>query len=93
MMAKSTRDRYERTKDLIEDLRLIRSGQAPLFARSMLDLSQIPATGPAEPGPPATAAQPAGGPGLDSRLIIVGLVVMILSVLANLVLLLVVLGK
>jgi len=93
MMAKSTKDRYDRTKDLIEDLRLIRAGQAPLFARSMLDLSQIPATGPAEPGPPAAGAQPAGGPGIDRRLIMIGLVVMILSVLANLVLLVVVMGK
>jgi hypothetical protein len=94
MMAKGVKDRYERVSDLIDDLRLIRGGQAPLFARSVLDLSQIPATGPAEPGPPATAAaQPASGARVDSRLFIVALVLMILSLLANLVLLMVMVGK
>ena len=93
MMAKGTKDRYERVQDLIEDLRLIQGGQAPLFARSVLDLSQIPPTGPAEPVPPATAVHPAPGSGIDSWLIMVALVVMILRVLANLVLLSVVLGK
>ncbi len=93
MMAKSTKDRYERITDLIEDLRLIRGGQAPLFARSALDLSQIPPTGPAEPGPPAAAAPPAPVAGIEIRLFIIALVVMILSLLANLVLLLVVVGN
>ncbi len=94
MMAKSVKDRYERVSDLIDDLRLIRGGQAPLFARSVLDLSQIPATGPAEPGPPATAAaQSASGARVDSRLFIIALVLMILSLLANLVRLMVMVGK
>ncbi len=92
MMAKSVKDRYERVADLIDDLRLIRGGQPPLFASSALDLSQIPPTGPAEPGPPATAAVPAAGTGIDVRLFMIALVVMILSLLANLVLLVVVLG-
>ncbi len=93
MMAKKPRDRYERVTDLLEDLTLIRKGLPPHFARSALDLSQIPPTGPAEPGPPASVEPRTGlGQAMDSPLFVIAVVVMIVSLLVNIVLLLIVAG-
>ena len=94
MMAKKTRDRYERVTDLLEDLALIKKGHAPHFARGALDLSQIPATGPAEAGPPVSVTPPSGlAQAMDNPLFMIAVVIMIVSLLANIVLVLVVAGK
>ena len=87
--AKKQKDRYERVSDLIQDLDLIRDGRPPHFAGGTIDLSQIPPTGPAEPSKSGAGM---AGPVAESRitdnpLIVVGLVVMVLSLLANLVML------
>jgi len=94
MMAKRTKDRYERVADLIEDLDLIRDGQPPHFARGAIDLSQIPQTGPAEPSKSGTGmAGPAAGDRItDSPLVVIGLVVLVLSLLANLLMLVILVG-
>ncbi|MDB5331690.1 MAG: pknB [Phycisphaerales bacterium] len=47
-MAKNREDRYARTEDMLEDLRAVRAGQAPLHARRTVDLDvlgQIEETG------------------------------------------------
>ncbi len=89
MMAKKLKDRYERVADLIEDLDLIRDGLSPHFAGGAIDLSQIPPTGPAEPSKSGAgmAGPVADGRITDNPLIVVGLVVMVLSLLANIVML------
>ncbi len=88
MMAKMQKDRYERVTDLLEDLELIAKGQPPHFARGAIDLSQIPPTGPAEPGKSGTGmAAPARTGVTDHPAIMAGLVVIVLSLLANLILL------
>jgi serine/threonine-protein kinase len=94
MMAKKPKDRYERVADLIVDLDLIRAGRSPHFAGGTIDLSQVPPTGPAEPGKSGTGMP---GPVVESRimdnpLVVIGLVVMVLSVLANLVMLMILVG-
>ena len=89
MMAKRTKDRYERVTDLIEDLDLVRAGQPPHCAGGTIDLSQIPATGPPEPSKTGTgmAGPVAGSRITDNPVIVAGFVVMALSLLANLVML------
>ena len=98
MMAKRLTDRYERVTDLIEDLDLIRAGQPPHFAGGAIDLSQIPPTGPVEPSKTSAGTglgmggPAAGGRFTDNPVIVAGLVVMVLSLLANLVMLVILVG-
>ncbi len=96
MLAKRTKDRYERVTDLIEDLDLVRAGQPPHFARGAIDLSQIPQTGPAEPSKTgsgmALTGPVNGGRITDNPLFVVGLVVIVLSLLANLLMLVILVG-
>ena len=40
-MAKRRNDRYESTADMLEDLRAVRSGQAPIHARHAVDLDRL----------------------------------------------------
>lgn len=40
-MAKKREDRYHSTADLLEDLRLVRAGQAPMHARRAVDLDKL----------------------------------------------------
>ncbi|HEY5650435.1 MAG TPA: serine/threonine-protein kinase, partial [Acidimicrobiia bacterium] len=92
MMAKSRDDRYLNATDLLEDLDLVAEGKAPHFAHKSLDLSSI---SPAMSGPapaPTVVEQPASPAAGGSTLLVVVTVVMILSLIANLVLLVVALG-
>ncbi len=41
MMAKNPRDRYQSTKELLEDLKSIREGRPPVHARRIFDMSQL----------------------------------------------------
>ncbi|MDB5173120.1 MAG: pknB [Phycisphaerales bacterium] len=40
-MAKNREDRYARTEDMLEDLRAVRAGQAPIHARRTVDLDAL----------------------------------------------------
>ena len=55
-MAKDRQDRYASTEDMLEDLRAVRAGNAPIHARHGFDpeaMASIEATGTAvDPGPP-----------------------------------------
>jgi serine/threonine-protein kinase len=88
MMAKSRDDRYHNATDLLEDLDLIMDGKSPHFAHKSLDLSSI---SPALSGPAAapTVKEEPPGPTGPSPLLIVVTAVMILSLIANLVLLII----
>ncbi len=41
MMAKNPQDRYQSTKELLEDLKSIREGRPPIHARRIFDMSQL----------------------------------------------------
>ena len=66
-MAKRREDRYANTEDMLEDLRLVRSGQQPVHARRQVDvhaLGELEAKGktvdltPNTPPPPSVWSQP-----------------------------------
>ncbi len=93
MMAKNPKDRYDRVADLIEDLKLIRDGQPPHFARGSLDLSGVASAVPAT-GPPVAVEPPAERrSATENTTFVIVLIVMIMSLLANAMLLLIVLGN
>jgi serine/threonine-protein kinase len=89
MMAKDCRDRYQSDDDLLTDLRLIAECKPPHFAHRSIDLSGVgPARTPGPPGPaPATAAAAMAVSAVHSPAFMLVLVLMVVSVLANAVLL------
>ncbi len=90
MMAKAVRDRYQSDDDLLEDLRLVGEGKPPHFAHRSIDLSGVrpaPAPAPAAPPPPAIARAAAAESPVHSPAFMFLLVIMTVSVLANVVLL------
>ncbi|MHC5004605.1 MAG: serine/threonine-protein kinase [Planctomycetota bacterium] len=85
MMAKSTRDRYLSAGDLLHDLDLVSAGEPPHFAHKSLDLSSIaPALASPANQAPVVMDRSAGG---AQTLTTVMLVALIVSIIANLVML------
>lgn len=88
MMAKKERDRYRNASDLLEDLELLRRGEPPHFAHRTLDHTAITEalTDVAEI-PVSMPERPADSPGpWDSPAVMIGLVLLIVSLIANMVL-------
>jgi serine/threonine-protein kinase len=98
MMAKKVEDRYQSVDDLIEDLDLIAQGKPPHFAHRSLDGFAIADTLTAEAQATASIAtlQPdrsgGGGSATDSPMFMGLLILAVASVIANLILLVMVLG-
>ncbi len=92
MMAKNSRDRYNRVADLLEDLRLVRGGQPPHFARGSLDLSDVAGTVAVAPVAPVARAT-AGPAATQNPTFMILLIVTIVSVLANVVMLMLLVGS
>ena len=92
-MAKKPRDRYHRDQDLLADLQLIAQGRAPHFAHRGLDLSDVTPALPGGAAPPVAARKPSPGPSaLDSPTFLILLILLIVSVIANAILAVVLLG-
>ncbi len=95
MMAKHSKDRYQNCADLIIDLELVRKGQPPHFAESNLDLHKVAnelKTAAALPG--GRAPLPKVAPSAPSRTLLTVLTAAcIVSVLANLVLVIALLAQ
>jgi serine/threonine-protein kinase len=93
MMAKKPSDRYRRAADVLHDLRLIRRGRPPHFAHRALDLAQVaPKMAGGESPPLAVAPEPEGGAIMSSPAFMIVLTVLIMSLLANVALLLFIIG-
>ena len=93
MMAKKPRDRYHRDQDLLADLQLIAQGRAPHFAHRGLDLSDVTPALSGGAAPPVAARKPSPGPSaLDSPTFLILLILLIVSVIANAILAVVLLG-
>ena len=60
MLAKDASERYSNANDLLEDLNLLRKGEAPHYARPKLDLADISAQVTAAPSTGMFAKTPAG---------------------------------
>ncbi len=88
MMAKDPKDRYERIADLLQDLKLIREGQPPHFARRALDVSEVGSALAAEPAPPVVERSPERPGIVRSPAFMILVAVTVLSVLLNVLLLL-----
>lgn len=93
MLAKDARDRYQSAEDLIHDLDLVRKGQAPHFAKAHVDFTSVAKelnTAPAT----ATADIPRlHNPRGERTLVMVMAGALIVSVLANMGLLVALLAK
>ncbi|MHC4413995.1 MAG: serine/threonine protein kinase [Planctomycetota bacterium] len=88
MMSKNIQDRYHSAADLLVDLELIDQGLPPHFAHRSLDFSEVTPALAGEPAPPTPVPpQPDRSSGLESPLFMILLIVMIVSLLANAVLL------
>ena len=89
MMAKDRKDRYQNATDLLADLKLIAKGRPPHFAHKSLDLSGIsPAL--TDSGPAKTLAIPrhsARASRTDSPSFMILIVILLMSMAANIVLL------
>jgi hypothetical protein len=83
MMAKKPTDRYRSVVDVLEDLRLVQQGEPPHFARRQIDLTDVTLT--SDSGLPA-APRARGKDFSDSAAYRIILVIMVLSVLANMIL-------
>ncbi|MHC4080993.1 MAG: serine/threonine protein kinase [Planctomycetota bacterium] len=89
MMAKKQSDRYRRVDDLLKDLQLVAQGDSPHFAHRHIDLAALPpdlATDSGLPPASARAVHAERGDLLSSPLLRIILVVLVVSVLANVVL-------
>ena len=92
MMAKDRTDRYESASDVLEDLELLRKGEAPHYARPKVDLSQLAVKlGNPQPGQPVAPANTAGK-GDGSPLATISIAVNIVLVIILIVMLVVLLG-
>jgi serine/threonine protein kinase len=60
MLAKDASERYSNANDLLEDLDLLRKGEAPHYARPKLDLADMSAQVTAAPASAQRAKQPTG---------------------------------
>jgi len=60
MLAKDATERYRNANDLLEDLNLLRKGEAPHYARPKLDLADMSAQVTAAPSTGMPAKKPAG---------------------------------
>lgn len=88
LMAKDPRDRYQSAEELIEDLDRVAASEAPVHARPKLDAFSAGAEGAAETELEASQLQSAGPSGglLGGRLGLVLLILLAVSVAANLIL-------
>ncbi|MHC4765689.1 MAG: serine/threonine-protein kinase [Planctomycetota bacterium] len=96
MMAKKQPDRYRRVDDLLEDLRRVAEGESPHFAHRQIDLAEVApdlATDTGLPPVPAPRMPDERDDFLSSPLLRILLVLLIVSVLANVVLISAVLLK
>jgi serine/threonine-protein kinase len=92
MMTKSTRDRYQSAKELIEDIDLVMRGEAPHHARKPLDVGSLAAA--ADDAPTHQELRHAGPPGPLSHPISLAVAIgFVLSVLVNGLLLYLLLSK
>lgn len=92
-MAKKRGDRYGSTEDLVEDLKLVKQGRAPIHARKDVDLgslSRIEEGATPVPSAPVQINRPGA---LPSWVMATGLVVIGISILLNLILLFFVMKK
>jgi serine/threonine-protein kinase len=83
MMAKKQSDRYRKVEDVLEDLRLVQQGEPPHFARRQIDLTGVTLT--SDSGLPA-APKARGNDFASSAMYRLILVIMIISIIANVVL-------
>jgi serine/threonine-protein kinase len=86
MMAKKQSDRYRRVDDLLEDLKMLAQGESPHFAHRQIDLAALPPELATDSGLPPTRARAVhaeGGDLLSNPLTRIFLVLLIVSVLAN----------
>jgi len=83
MMAKDPADRYQSADDLLYDLNLISKGEAPHFARDLLDVASLNIEPPPQPVPPAENKAMLSGTAFDSPITMTLLVFLLLSLLAN----------
>ena len=89
MMAKKQSDRYRRVDDVLEDLKMVARGQSPHFAHRQIDLAALPpdlATDSGLPPVRVRAVHAEGGDLLSNPLLRIILVLLVVSVLANVVL-------
>ncbi len=91
MMSKDRDKRYASCKELIEDLDLLARGQPPHYAQPGLDHESFATLAKGAPTPRAEVAAPPQAEGLSPVVISVGLVAVV-SVLANIVLLVAMFG-
>jgi len=91
-MAKNRDERYASTADLLEDLRLVQSGQPPMHARRAVNLDDLAKV--EETGKTVDISQNAVGSDLWSQPLVIGLLTAAgVSVLVNLILLVVMLSR
>jgi len=85
LMAKDPRDRYQSAADLIEDLDRVASGEPPIHARPKIDGAADMPTEQQDIDPSQLQSAPGGGGLLSSRVGLILLAILTLSLLANLV--------
>ena len=83
MMAKKPSDRYRKVEDVLEDLRLVQQGEPPHFAHRQIDLTDVTLT--SDSGLPS-APRIRGDDFASSAMYRLILVIMVISILANVIL-------
>ena len=95
MMAKTVEDRYLRAADLIEDLELIAAGKPPHFAHRELSLAEMPSTESVIADMPnqPTITRASAPSAVQSPVFMFMLILLTISVIANIVMLIILAGK
>jgi serine/threonine-protein kinase len=88
LMAKDPRDRYQSAEELIEDLDRVAAGEAPMHARPKFEAAAHVASHDSEIDPSELQSAPGGDGVLGSRAGLVLLILLCLSIAANLILVL-----